>query len=153
MEPPLCANPQEMREGTSGLGQASSPNLRLPSQVLYTKIHKQTNFSWQVHGTLRHTTERSTQPLTAQIFLLHLLKMFFVWAKVWVAMSKFWRLAAEEIESYLSKFSKATDIFSVWLRQLQGLWVLGCSLPSVFVVSFQESHDLFGVLQMIEGLI
>ena len=26
MEPPLCANPQEVREGTSAVGQASSPN-------------------------------------------------------------------------------------------------------------------------------
>ena len=31
---PLRANPREVREGTSAVGQASSPNSRLPSQVL-----------------------------------------------------------------------------------------------------------------------
>ena len=32
----FCANPREVREGTSAVGRASSPNSRLPSQVLTT---------------------------------------------------------------------------------------------------------------------
>ena len=30
----FCANPREVREGTSAVGRASSPNSRLPSQLL-----------------------------------------------------------------------------------------------------------------------
>ena len=40
----LCANPQEVREGTSAVGQASSPNSRLPSQVLTAPWSHSTRF-------------------------------------------------------------------------------------------------------------
>ena len=41
---PLRANPREVREGTSAVGQASSPNSRLPSQVLTAPWSHSTRF-------------------------------------------------------------------------------------------------------------